>query len=167
MARQGYESLQVPVDAHGGALKALQIKFVNLLSSLNEGKDRAALAVSARKARIDDITAEAIMHIKDSDSFRATKSTVQSKVLNAMVREYVARVDYQATLDDESPASEHSIKEGEIETSVSIEEHMLNLDQFRYARARSRCDELDQLLWVCRSGLSFDKTEMDHNTGVQ
>ena len=163
MVKESYESLKVPANAHGEALKQLQIKFVNMLPNLNDEKDRAALMVSARKARIEDITAEAIMHIKDSEEFKATKSTVQSKVLNAMVRNYEAEVEYQEALDKDSVADKVG---NAVKTTVSIEEHRLNIDQFKFSRAKSRCEELDQLLWVCRSGLSFDKSEMNHNTGT-
>jgi len=155
-----YESLRVPADAHGAALKKLQIKFVNLLPVLNEEKDRAALAVSARKARIEDIWAEAVLAVKETEDFKSSKSTVQAKVLNAMIRNYKVQVDYQESLDDNTFGN----KEGDmLVTDVSIEEHMLNIDQYKFSRAKSRCEELDQLLWVCRSGLSFDKIELDHN----
>jgi hypothetical protein len=157
MAKETYEALKIGQNAHGEELKQLQIKFVNMLPIANEDKDRYALLVSARKSRIEDIVAKAILALQSEESFKAAKSTVQSKVLTALMREYYIEVDYQEPLDKESLAGKP--KDDMIRTNISIEEHMLNLDNFRYSKAKSKCEELEQLLWVCRSGLAFDKLE--------
>jgi phosphopantetheine adenylyltransferase len=155
--KERIEALAIPLNAHGEVLKQLQIKFVNLLSGANDEKDRFALFVSARKSRIEDIIAKATLSLQTEEAFKNAKSTIQSKVLNALVREYRIKVDYQEQLDSETIAEK--LDNDLIETNLSTEEHMLNLDNFRYSKAKSRCEELEQLLWVCRSGLAFDKLE--------
>jgi len=153
--------LSVNPSARGAELKRKQAELVNVLPSINESKDWYALAVAARKARIDDIEAEATLAVSKMEEFRTTKSTVQSKVLKAMVRTYEYQTEYQDTLDKNSPAE----REGEmITTTLSIEEHLLGIDMMWYNKARSKADEVVQLLWVCRSGLSFDKEDMTHNS---
>lgn len=155
--------LEIKENAHGHELKRLQNKFANLLPNINEAKDRYNLVVNARKARIADIEAKAILEVKQTDEFTSTKSTVQSKVLNALVRNYKYMTYYQKTLDEDTIAE----VEGEyVHTSLSDEEHMLSLDLYRYNRARSRADELIQMLWVCRSGLSYDKEDMIHSSST-
>lgn len=157
MRKERIEALSIPENAHGEALKQLQIKFVNLMSMANDEKDRFALLVSARKSRIEDLIAKATLNIQTEESFKNAKSTIQSKVLNALIREYMIEVEYQESLDSNTIANK--VGNDMIRTNLSIEEHMLNLDNFRFSKAKSRCDELEQLLWVCRSGLAFDKLE--------
>lgn len=153
--------LEVDPSARGVELKRKQAELVNLLPLINEAKDRYALVVSARKARIADLEAEATLETVRSEDFKLTKSTVQSKVLKAMVRTFEYYVDYQEVLDKNSPAEKD---EGTIRTTISIEEHLLGLDNMYWNKARSKAEELVQLLWVCRSGLSFDKEDMAHGS---
>lgn len=157
------QKLEIRVDAHGAELKRLQNEFANMLPMINEVRDRYNLVVNARKARISDIEAAAILEVRNSEEFMSSKSTVQSKVLNALVRTFRHSVDYQKTLDEDTIAK----VEGEVvHTTISDEEHMLSLDLYRYNRAKSRTEELVQMLWVCRSGLSFDKEDMAHSSST-
>ena len=154
-------TLEVDPSARGVELKRKQAELVNLLPLINESKDRYALVVSARKARIADLEAEATLETVRSDDFKLTKSTVQAKVMKALVRLFEYSVDYQEVLDKNSPA----MRDGEtITTTISTEEHLLGLDNMYWNKARSKAEEVVQLLWVCRSGLSFDKEDMSHGS---
>lgn len=155
-------SLNIPTNARGEDLKVLQIKYVNLMPNFNEIKDKCALVVSARKARIEDLQASAILAVKDTDEFKSAKSTVQAKIMNAMVRTFEQKVKYQKLLDESRGLTPDD--DERIVTTLSDEEHLLNLDTYRYYKAKSKIEELDQILWVCRSGLSFDKSEINHGS---
>ena len=160
----------VPENSHGADLKILQARFVNILPKLDEIKDRFNSIVSARKARIADLKADAILSVVKTDEFKATKSIVQAKVLESLTRHhYVDGIQYQESLDANT-AGDITQKDGDtpvlLATNISIEEHRLILDQHRFSRAKSKVEELLQKLWVCRSGLSFDKEEMSHLSGV-
>ena len=155
--------LEIPVNAHGVELKTLQNELVNMLGSVNEIRDSLNYTVAARKARIADLEAIAVLECKESDDIKASKSIIMSKVLNASVRHYEIFVKYQSALD--SAAAGIILVDGEpseVGTSVSIEEHLLLRDLYRYNTAKSKTEELIHMLWVCRSGLSFDKQEMQH-----
>ena len=159
-------SLKINVEVRGEELKKLQIKYVNLLPNFNEIKDKCSLVVSARKARIEDLTASAILAVKNTDEFKETKSTVQAKIMNAMIRTYKQEIGYQKMLDKNRGAFQGDDGGLVLTTTISDEEHLLNLDYYGFNRAKSRCDELDQILWVCRSALSFDKIEINHSSGT-
>ena len=164
-------NFDVPENSHGADLKILQARFVNILPKLDEIKDKFNTVVSARKARIADLKADAILAVIKTDEFKTTKSSVQAKVLDSLTRHhYVSGIRYQESLDANTTGEIVTKDENEvpvlIATNLSIEEHMLVLDQHRFNRAKSKTEELLQKLWVCRSGLSFDKEEMSHLSGV-
>jgi len=157
--------LEIPINSHGADLKELQVKFVNLLGQLNEVKDRNNTIVSARKTRIADLRARAIREVMKMSEFLSVKSSVQAKVLESLIRDHYITVPYQASLDT-GTLGNIAEEEKVVETTISIEEHMLNTDNHKFTIAKSKAEELIQKLWVCRSGLSFDKEEMAHLSGV-
>lgn len=160
--------LKIDPDAHGAELRRKQVELVNLLPSFMDAKDRLNVIVSARKERISDMEAEATRDIIKTDEFKASKSIVQSKVLAAMMREWDIEIDYNEALDKNTQGEVKG--EGDeakvVVTNLSIENHLLQLDMYRFNKSKSQVDAILQLLWVCRSILSFDKEELQHLSGV-
>ena len=131
--------LKIPEGITGVALKELMYRFVSYLATFNEYRDRADYKRSSQKTVVEHVRDLATIDINSDPDMKNFTSPVKTSYI------------------DDRPVQHPILK---TETTYMKEKQLLTDLEFKLSRANSRVRELELLVQVCRSGLSYDKNEM-------
>jgi hypothetical protein len=131
---------QIPLGISGSALKELLFKYVNYLSTLNEERNRIAYQRDRQKVVVDVIKDLALQLVGQDSAFRSLPVSLKS-----------------------AHASMYKVKHPITGDMTTLFEERMKLTKLDYAlsRANAKVRELETMINVCRSALSFDKAEMN------
>lgn len=136
--------LKIPAGCHGHDLQELMYKFVNWYSLANERRDKISYEVSQQKLIVELTEAQAIISVDDDAKTANEKLTTDIRKSRMLTRK---------------------VKIGEEEISPYDQRERLILLQSELNNIEAKVKDLDRLIIVCQSGLSFDRQEMGMSGG--
>ena len=138
MSKQGVD-LRIPEGITGVALKELMYRFVSFLATINEHRDGVEYRRNQQKVVVDHVKDLAMQGINGDEDLKGLTNPAKASHLH--------------TYSVQHPTSNDK-------TTYADERNKLMELEFRLARANSRVRELESLIQVCRSGLSYDRNEL-------
>ena len=130
--------LKIPKGCHGHDLQELMYKFVNWFALANERRDKYTKEVEDQKLHIDFIEAQAIKMIEEKCLNENIKMTSDVKRAHVFNKEVILNA---------------------VPTSVYEEKKKLLEKKYKLSQIESKVKELERLISVCQSSLSFDRQE--------
>lgn len=132
--------LKIPKGIVGTQLKTLMYDFVSYLSNLNEERDKAEFARNRQRNIVDAIKDIALQYISHDEELKKKTDSIKKSHIHTYI------VKHPATKEP---------------TTLFEEKEKLALLELDYSVANSKVRQLETLIQVCRSGLSFDKSELN------
>jgi len=127
--------LSIPAGSHGNDLVELLYRFGNALPLVNERRDVLERQIGVQEILVESLQARAYTGI-------------------------------DGTINDKKNGSLHlEVNIDGVNTTVIDEKKKLNDIRYQYNRAKSRVKEIEKLIDICRSCLSYDKAEGGNYNG--
>lgn len=132
-------TLHIPEGCYGKELKDLMFKFTNCFPEFHELRDKVELNREKQEIIVSMVLARALELMDKDSQYNDIIPTVKKRIAQDL---------------------EVSLKDGTL-TSVRKEKQKLLTMKYELNRARSRVKELESFIEICRSGLSYDKKEIE------
>jgi len=131
--------LEIPEGCHGHDLQDLMYRFVNWFSLANEKRDNLSYELSQQEIYLELVEAEALL-IVDKEIIENNEGRVSADIKKARALIKPVVIDNNTT-------------------TLYEQKKILAQKEYELNKMLSKVREIERLISVCQSGLSFDRQE--------